>query len=195
MNDEMNTDLQGDESRGQMSPIEELTGVSLPRIEGEEPIAERQRGLSKRARHGSGVSMWFVMGLLIAAVSVAFIILDGADDAVFAYTVDKAVEIQPELVGKKFRVRGMVEEGTVINEPGTLDTLFKIKHGAKLMTVSYDKALPDTFKPGIEVIAEGKLGTDGTLVADNIIAKCPSKYEGGVPGEEHSGKKEGGGGY
>jgi cytochrome c-type biogenesis protein CcmE len=183
--DKEKTVPEGEEERGQLSPIEELTGVSLPQVEGEEEVAAMARGaLSARSRHGSGVSTYFVLGLLIAAASVAFIILDGADDAVFAYTVDKAVEIQPDLVGKKFRVRGMVEDGTVINEPGTLDTVFKIKHGAKLMTISYNQALPDTFKPGIEVIAEGTLGPDGMLVADNIIAKCPSKYEGGVPGQE-----------
>jgi cytochrome c-type biogenesis protein CcmE len=176
------------------SPIEELTGMALPQIEGEAEVRSNNRlGSGRRNRHGSGVSTFFVLGLLIAAVSVAFIILDGADDAVFAYTVDKAVEIQPDLIGKKFRVRGMVEDGTVINEAGTLDTVFKIKHGAKLMTISYDKALPDTFKPGIEVIAEGTLSSGGTLVADNIIAKCPSKYEGGVPGQEGEEHAPGGG--
>ncbi len=183
----------GEDQGGQMSPLEQLTGVSLPHM-AEDPPAPGRRGSSAGGpRHGSGVSLWFVGGLVLAAVAVAYIILDGADDAVFAYTVDQAVEQQEQLVGKQFRVRGKVEEGSVIHVPGTLDTTFKIKHGTDLMTITYNKPLPDTFKAGIEVIAEGKMGQQGTLVADNVIAKCPSKYEEGAPGsEEHP---AGAGGY
>lgn len=172
----------GSEDQGQQSPLEALTGVSLPEIE-----EERLAGGPDGARHGKGMSLWFVLALLIGAVAVGYIILDGADDAVFAYTVDQAVEIQPELAGKKFRVRGKVQNGTIETRPGTLDTRFQIVHNDELMTVSYDKPLPDTFKEGIEVIAEGKLSQDGgVLVADNVIAKCPSKYEGGPPTAKES---------
>jgi cytochrome c-type biogenesis protein CcmE len=135
----------------------------------------------EQTRHGSG-SSWKVVLLLLASVgAVLFIILDSGEEAVFAYTVDQAVEQRGELVGKNFRVRGKVEEGSIKQKPGSLDMRFQINHQEKLMTIAYDKPLPDTFKPGIEVIAEGKLGKDGVLVADQVIAKCPSKYEEGAP--------------
>lgn len=170
---------QDQEERGQVSPLEELTGVALPQIEGEEE-AESSWRQSQEARHGSGVSLWFVVALLVAVVAAGYIILDGADDAVFAYTVDKAVEMKGELDGKRFRVRGKVQEGTIEATPGQLEMKFGIVHNDKLMTIAYDKPLPDTFKEGIEVIAEGEL-KGGVLVAENVIAKCPSKYEGGPP--------------
>lgn len=172
---------QDNEKRGQVSPLEELTGVALPQIEGEE---ETSFGDPSRAKHGSGVSVWFVLALLVGVVAAAYIILDGANDAVFAYPVDKAVEMKGELTGKRFRVRGKVHEGSIKAKAGTLDTRFQVVANEKLMTVAYDKPLPDTFKEGIEVIAEGELDSNGVLVAENVIAKCPSKYEGGPPTAE-----------
>lgn len=142
-----------------------------------------------RQRHGKGVSVWFVLGLLLTIGAVAYIIFDGAEDAVFAYTVDQAVGQKTDLVGKKFRVRGDVKEGTIVATPGTLESRFDLVKNDEIITIRYDKPLPDTFKAGMEVIAEGQMGSDGVLVADNIIAKCPSKYEEGAP----TGKKMGGG--
>jgi len=141
-----------------------------------------------RQRHGKGVSIWFVLGLFLTIGAVAYIIFDGAEDAVFAYTVDQAIGQKSDLVGKKFRVRGDVKEGTIIATPGTLDSRFDLIKNDEVITIAYDKPLPDTFKAGMEVIAEGQMGADGVLMADNIIAKCPSKYEEGAP----TGKKMGG---
>ena len=41
---------------------------------------------------------------------------------------------------------------------------------------------PDLFKDGAEVVVEGRLGDDGTFLASNVMAKCPSKFEGEDPG-------------
>jgi cytochrome c-type biogenesis protein CcmE len=131
--------------------------------------------------HGKGVSLSFIVGLLVAVAAVGYIIMDGADDAVFAYTVDQASEKNDDLVGKRFRVRGTVQEGSLQQKPGTLDVRFDLVHSAKVITVAYDKPLPDTFKAGIEVIAEGELDSNNVLQAENVIAKCPSKYEEGAP--------------
>ena len=128
------------------------------------------------SRHGKGVGVWFVVGLLATAAAVFYIILDGADDAVFAYTVEQAVEKKSELVGKTFKVSGKVVPGSIKNVPGTLDTTFQIVHGEGTMTIKYDQALPDTFQDNAQVIAEGEMNSDH-LMARQIIAKCPSKYE------------------
>jgi cytochrome c-type biogenesis protein CcmE len=129
-----------------------------------------------QARHGKGVGIWFVIGLLTTAAAVFYIVLDGADDAVFAYTVEEAIEKNAQLDGKTFKVSGKVVPGSIVNVPGTLDTTFKIAHGDGVMTIKYDQALPDTFKDHAQVIAEGELKGD-QLFARQIIAKCPSKYE------------------
>lgn len=140
-------------------------------------------------RHGKGMSITFVVGLLISVACVAYIILDGADDAVYAYTVDQATSKQDDLVGKKFRVRGDVVEGSINHVDGELNTEFDLIYADKAITVVYDKPLPDTFQAGIEVIAEGELVEKGRLEADNVIAKCPSRYESGGPDEGYSPEK------
>ncbi len=144
-------------------------------------LEEHDAGHEPQGSHGKGVSLTFVVGLLVAVAAVGYIIMDGADDAVFAYTVDQAAEKNDDLVGKRFRVRGTVQEGSLKQKPGTLDVRFDLIHEGETITVAYDKPLPDTFKPGIEVIAEGELGKNNVLTAENVIAKCPSKYEEGAP--------------
>jgi cytochrome c-type biogenesis protein CcmE len=42
--------------------------------------------------------------------------------------------------------------------------------------VDYKGSLPDIFKPGITVVAEGKLGADGVFHARALLAKCPSRF-------------------
>ncbi|MEO1272383.1 MAG: cytochrome c maturation protein CcmE [Myxococcota bacterium] len=135
-------------------------------------------------RHGQGMSWWMVVALLLSVAAVLYVILGVEDDAVYAYTVDQAVAQKSSLEGKMFRVKGLVKEGTILNKPGTLDTRFDLIHNDQTITVAYDKPLPDTFKAGIEVLAEGRLQPSGVLKADDVIAKCPSKYEeqaGGMP--------------
>ncbi|MBH24286.1 MAG: hypothetical protein CMH57_07540 [Myxococcales bacterium] len=134
------------------------------------------------ARHGKGMSWWMVLGLLLSVGAVLYVILGVEDDAVYAYTVDQAISQQGDLEGKMFRVKGLVQEGTILNKPGTLNTRFDLIHNDKTITVAYDKPLPDTFKAGIEVLAEGRLQPDGVLKANDVIAKCPSKYEDQVDG-------------
>jgi cytochrome c-type biogenesis protein CcmE len=145
---------------------ESIEGVQAP----EGPV------VPQASRHGKGAGVWFVIGLLATAAAVFYIILDGADEAVFAYTVEQAVEKHSELNGKVFKVSGKVVPGSIKNKPGTLDTTFEIAHGDGVMTIKFDQALPDTFKDGAQVIAEGELMGDH-LMARQIIAKCPSKYE------------------
>ena len=73
--------------------------------------------------------------------------------------------------------------GFVLGEPqvksSTLEYRFTLHHNGKLINAHYTGVVPDTFKEGAEVVAKGKLGTDGILRVEHkgITAKCPSKYE------------------
>lgn len=146
-----------------------------------DPMDARSGDERDTQRHGSGMSIWAVLALLIGVGAALYVILNGADEAVYAYTVDQATEQVGDLQGKVFRVRGTVQEGSIVHKPGTLLTRFDIVHKGKTLTISYTKPLPDTFQAGVEVIAEGELSPDGALDADNVVAKCPSKYEEGAP--------------
>jgi cytochrome c-type biogenesis protein CcmE len=85
---------------------------------------------------------------------------------------------------KRLRVAGDVSEGSVVRKGNVVEfTLVQEKLNLK---VAYDGAdpLPDTFRPGAQALADGKMGRDGVFHANKIQAKCASKYEakpGGKP--------------
>jgi cytochrome c-type biogenesis protein CcmE len=118
------------------------------------------------------VSASAVSGLLWASLG------EGAE---YYKHVDEALASQSRLQGKRLRVHGTVQEGSLVHQPGTLDYHFTIESKAPrehaAMTVDFHGIPPDLFKPGAEVIAAGVLGGAGQLKSDRIETKCPSKYE------------------
>src|SRR5215831_16287143 len=112
------------------------------------------------------------------------------DGAEYFKHVDEVVAQRPSLEGKKLQVTGYVIPGTILNKPQTLEYRFQIQNNpirsgepGNVMNISYTGIVPDTFKPEAEVVLRGKLTADGGFASDNVIAKCPSKYEaaGGAP--------------
>jgi cytochrome c-type biogenesis protein CcmE len=73
------------------------------------------------------------------------------------------------------RVAGVVQDD-VQRSDGGLHVTFTEKDGTASMPVDYTGTLPDIFKPGITVVAEGKLGSDGVFHAKTLLAKCPSRF-------------------
>jgi len=77
---------------------------------------------------------------------------------------------------RSFRVGGLVEDGSVKREPGSLEVHFVLTDFAEETTVSYTGVLPDLFREGQGVIARGKLRPDGTFVAEEVLAKHDENY-------------------
>ena len=77
--------------------------------------------------------------------------------------------------GERFRLGGMVEEGSVERTAGTLDIRFLVTDFKHTVRVKYSGILPDLFREGQGVVAHGRL-QDGTFVADEILAKHDEKY-------------------
>lgn len=78
--------------------------------------------------------------------------------------------------GERFRLGGMVEKGSVVRTPGTLDIQFVVTDFAHRVTVKYDKVLPDLFREGQGVVAHGRMDGTGVFVADEVLAKHDEKY-------------------
>ena len=76
----------------------------------------------------------------------------------------------------QMRVGGLVEPGTVIRNPDTLDVTFGLTDGKGRFTVHYQGILPDLFREGQGVVAEGRLGADGVFVATEVLAKHDETY-------------------
>jgi cytochrome c-type biogenesis protein CcmE len=79
-------------------------------------------------------------------------------------------------VGERFRLGGMVTTGTVQRAPGSLEVRFVVTDFAHDVSVSYSGVLPDLFREGAGVVAQGRLRGDGTFVADEVLAKHDEKY-------------------
>lgn len=78
--------------------------------------------------------------------------------------------------GQHFRLGGMVTEGSVQRVPGSLEVHFTVTDFQHDVPVSYTGVLPDLFREGTGVVAHGRMGPDGTFVADEVLAKHDEKY-------------------
>ncbi len=84
-------------------------------------------------------------------------------------------ELRAQTQSGDVRVAGVVQDD-VQRSDGGLHVSFTEKDGTASMPVEYSGTLPDIFKPGITVVAEGRLGTDGVFHARALLAKCPSRF-------------------
>ena len=77
---------------------------------------------------------------------------------------------------RAFRIGGLVEDGSVKRDPDGLTVRFVVTDTAKSMNVVYKGILPDLFKEGKGVVAEGKMGSDGLFNATQVLAKHDENY-------------------
>lgn len=78
------------------------------------------------------------------------------------------------------RVLGTVQND-VARSDGGLHVRFTAAEGGQTMPVDYTGALPDIFRPGIPVVVEGRLASDGVFHAKSLQAKCPSRFSTATP--------------
>ena len=77
---------------------------------------------------------------------------------------------------RSFRIGGLVEQGSLQREPTGLTIRFVVTDLAKRVPVTYTGLLPDLFKEGKGVVAQGKLGADGVFRAEQVLAKHDENY-------------------
>jgi cytochrome c-type biogenesis protein CcmE len=77
---------------------------------------------------------------------------------------------------RNFRIGGLVEQGSVKRDSGGLTVNFVVTDLAKTIPVTYTGLLPDLFREGKGVVAQGKLGADGVFRADQVLAKHDENY-------------------
>ena len=115
--------------------------------------------------------------LLLVVVGGFYLVVDSMMGGAYFFTVDEAVA-SPLAQKKMIRVKGDVAMGSWLHEEGTSVHDFTVVGEHRQMKVHFEGPMPDVFKEGAEVVATGRL-TDDVLVATEVTAKCPSKYEEG----------------
>jgi len=112
--------------------------------------------------------------LVVLGAAIGLVLFAMRDSIVFFYSPSEvaAMQIAP---GVRFRLGGLVETGSVVRDEGT-SVRFVITDQAKMLPVTYTGVLPDLFREGQGVVAEGTLQPDGVFHADNVLAKHDENY-------------------
>ena len=138
------------------------------------------KGAVSTSRANSKVK--FIAGGLVIVGLIAYLIVSSISSAGAYYREVGEVLAQREtLVGKNLRVSGNVVTESVTYDAAKLDLNFKISDPAdatKQLTVYFHGVQPDQItREGASAIVEGSLGPNGVVEANNLLLKCPSRYE------------------
>ena len=118
-----------------------------------------------------------LVGGIVAGVAVATgLALRAFQENVSFYYDPTKVAAGEVKAGQRFRLGGMVVKGTLQRTPGTLDVKFVVSDYLHTVPVSYDKVLPNLFKEGAGMVADGRLNANGVFVADEVLAKHDENY-------------------
>ena len=115
------------------------------------------------------------LGLVALGIASALVLNAFNSNLVFFFTPTQ-IENGEAPKGRSFRIGGLVEAGTLKREGDGLTVHFVVTDTVKRIPVTYKGILPDLFKEGKGAVAQGQLGTDGTFVASELLAKHDENY-------------------
>jgi cytochrome c-type biogenesis protein CcmE len=125
-----------------------------------------------RKRRRLYILLLFMLGIGTAA---ALTLTAFRDNLVFFYSPTEIVEKNAP-AGRNMRIGGLVEVGSVERVPGTTEVRFKVTDLQHNLTVVYNGALPDLFREGQGVVAQGQLEPEGVFRAHEVLAKHDENY-------------------
>jgi cytochrome c-type biogenesis protein CcmE len=114
-------------------------------------------------------------GLVLIAVAAALVLNAFQGNVVFFFSPSQVAAKEAPLE-KTFRIGGMVEKGSVKRRADGLTVDFIVTDTLKTIPVVYKGILPDLFKEGKGVVAQGRLGPDGVFQAGEVLAKHDENY-------------------
>ena len=119
--------------------------------------------------------VWIMAGLATLGIASALVLNAFRSNLVFFFTPTQ-VQAQEAPQGRPFRIGGLVEAGSLRREPSSLMVRFRVTDTAQTIPVAYTGLLPDLFKEGKGVVAQGTLGSDGVFRATEVLAKHDENY-------------------
>jgi cytochrome c-type biogenesis protein CcmE len=151
----------------------------------------------------------FIIGGILILTAVIYLIFSSTKaNAEFFMTVDELQAKNTDMMGRNLRISGAVVGNTIKFDPGTQILTFdianvpgdnatiaaqgglaKVLHEAVVdptrtrITITYNGPKPDLMRDEAQAIITGHLGEDGVFQADELLLKCPTKYEEAVPSQ------------
>lgn len=126
-----------------------------------------------KARHRRFV--WVLVGLGVIAVAVTLVLRAFNSNLVFFFTPSEVAENKAPK-DRAFRLGGLVTAGSLTRAQDGLTVNFIVTDTAKSIPVTFTGILPDLFKEGKGVVAQGKIGADGVFRAAEVLAKHDENY-------------------
>ena len=131
------------------------------------------------------------VGACAIALLLGWYAYTNVGDATFRYyqTLEELQSVQSGVRGEALRVHGYVANESIVRDVAGKQVRFRVQNdpphaggpiGSTLEVLYLSLETPDLFKDGAEVVVEGRLedrGAETLLMADNVMAKCPSKFE------------------
>ena len=120
---------------------------------------------------------WLGLGAVVVACLGYLIFAATGSSAEYYQTIS---EMRGHPSNGDVRVLGTVQDD-VARSDGGLHVRFTAAEGGQTVPVDYQGTLPDIFRPGMPVVVEGKMGSDGVFHAKALQAKCPSRFSTASP--------------
>ena len=114
-------------------------------------------------------------GVVALGVAAALVLSAFQKNLVFFFTPSQIASNEAPQ-GRTFRIGGMVEKGSVRRQADGVTVQFTVTDTAKSLPVTYRGQLPDLFREGKGVVAQGQLGADGVFRANEVLAKHDENY-------------------
>jgi cytochrome c-type biogenesis protein CcmE len=118
---------------------------------------------------------WIGAGVVLLAAAAALVLNAFQSNLVFFYTPTQVFANEVPK-GRAFRIGGLVEPGSVVRSSSGVEVHFRVTDHAKAIPVTYGGILPDLFKEGKGVVAQGTLNGEGIFVASQVLAKHDENY-------------------
>jgi cytochrome c-type biogenesis protein CcmE len=115
---------------------------------------------------------WLGLGAVVAACLGYLVVSATGSSAEYYQTI---AEMRAHPASGNVRVLGVVQDD-VNRSDGGLHVRFTAAEGGQTMPVDYRGTVPDIFRPGIQVVVDGRMGSDGVFHARTLEAKCPSRF-------------------
>ena len=112
-------------------------------------------------------------GVLVLALAAAFVLNAFQSNLVFFFTPTQVAQGEAPQ-GRIFRIGGLVKDGSLQRQD--VQVQFVVTDTARDIPVVYSGLLPDLFKEGKGVVAQGRLGADGLFTATEVLAKHDENY-------------------
>jgi cytochrome c-type biogenesis protein CcmE len=116
-----------------------------------------------------------IIGVLVIVVSVAVILFSAQQFINPYHSVSEVVSDKNTFMNKHIQMIGDVVNGSI--QTSSQDIIFKITDEISELNVVYSGATPQNFVEGVEVVISGRLMSDDNFQANQILTKCPSKYQ------------------